>query len=318
MVRQTDACHEPVEGGDAAQQRMWASVEAVKGWLMPELPEVETLCRQLKEILSGKEILAVEILDPRLGVSEGEGLAGRKIESVYRQGKYIRIEMGKRGMDTVTFEKEKGREKIKQQPPDERLTAALHLRMTGRLFWQTDGAPAPPYTRLVISFAAGRLILIDPRKFATFCARPLETASALVENPLEGLPPHRLKKAAEKRRLPVKSFLMDQRFIAGIGNIYACEILYNACIDPRRQAGSLSAAEWREVQKAFAAVLLRAVECRGTTVSDWRDLFGMSGENQNHLEVYSREGKPCRRCGGMIERTKIGGRGTWLCPICQK
>lgn len=285
---------------------------------MPELPEVETLCRQLNEILPGEEILAVEVLDPLLGMAEGEGLAGRKIERVYRQGKYIRIEMGKGGQDPGISEPEKGRGKSKQRPPDDRLTAALHLRMTGRLFWQTDGAPTPPYTRLVISFAAGRLILIDPRRFATFCARPSEAAPALVENPLEGLPPHRLKKAAEQRRLPVKSFLMDQRFIAGIGNIYACEILYNAGIDPRRQAGSLSAAEWRKVQKASAAVLPRAVECRGTTVSDWRDLFGMSGENQNHLEVYSREGKPCRSCGGMIERTKIGGRGTWFCPICQK
>lgn len=285
---------------------------------MPELPEVETLCRQLNGLLPGKEILAVEVLDPLLGMTEGEGLAGRKIERVYRQGKYIRIELGKGGQHPGISEPEKGRGKRKQKPPDDRLTVALHLRMTGRLFWQTDGAPTPPYTRLVIFFAAGRLILIDPRRFATFCARPSETAPALVENPLEGLPPHRLRKAAEQRRLPVKSFLMDQRLIAGIGNIYASEILYNAGIDPRRQAGSLSAAEWRKVRKASATILLRAVECRGTTVSDWRDLFGMSGENQNHLEVYSREGKPCRRCGGMIERTKIGGRGTWFCPICQE
>ncbi|MBA4422096.1 MAG: formamidopyrimidine-DNA glycosylase [Syntrophus sp. (in: bacteria)] len=286
--------------------------------MMPELPEVETLCRQLNEILPGEKILAVEVLDPRLGTTEDEGLDGRKIERVYRQGKYIRIEMGKRSQDPGISGPEKGRGKIKQKPSDDRLTAALHLRMTGRLLWQTGSEPAPPYTRLVISFAAGRLILIDPRRFATFCVRPSETAPALVENPLEGLPPHHLKKTAEKRRLPVKSFLMDQRFVAGIGNIYACEILYHAGIDPRRHAGSLSDAEWRKVQKASAAVLPRAVECRGTTVSDWRDLFGMSGENQNHLEVYSREGKPCRRCGGMIQRTKIGGRGTWFCPICQK
>ncbi len=286
---------------------------------MPELPEVETLCRQLNETLPGEEILAVEVLDPLLGMAEGQGLVGRKIERVYRQGKNIRIETGKAGRHPGISEPEKGRGKSKQRPPDDRLTAALHLRMTGRLFWQTDGAPAPPYTRLVISFAAGRLILIDPRRFATFRSRPSETAPpALVENPLEGLPPHRLKKAAEKRQLPVKSFLMDQRFIAGIGNIYACEILYKAGIDPRRQTGSLSAAEWRKVQKASAIILPRAVECRGTTVSDWHDLFGRSGENQNHLEVYSREGKPCRSCGGMIERTKIGGRGTWFCPVCQK
>ena len=286
---------------------------------MPELPEVETLCRQLNNILPGEVILAVEVLDPRLGKSEGGGLAGWKIEGVYRQGKYIRIQMGKRGRDPDISDLEKGgRRKISQAPPDDRLTVALHLRMTGRLFWQTDGMPAPPYTRLIISFASGRLILIDPRRFATFCVRPPEAVPALVENPLKGLPPYRLKMAAEKRRLPVKSFLMDQRFIAGIGNIYACEILYSSGIDPQRQADSLSASEWRKVQKASAAVLPRAVECRGTTISDWRDLFGVSGENQDYLEVYSREGKPCRRCGGMIKRTKIGGRGTWFCPRCQK
>ena len=285
---------------------------------MPELPEVETLCRQLNEILPGEVIVAVEVLDPRLGKSESEGLAGRKIERVYRQGKYIRIQMGKRGRDRDVSEPEKSRGKIGRAPQEDELTVALHLRMTGRLLWQTDGTPTPPYTRLIISFTSGRLILIDPRRFATFCVRPPEAVPALVENPLKGLPPYRLKKAAEKRRLPVKSFLMDQRFIAGIGNIYACEILYSSGIDPRRQADSLSASEWRKVQKASAAVLPRAVECRGTTVSDWRDLLGRSGENQDYLEVYSREGKPCRRCGGMIERTKIGGRGTWFCPNCQK
>lgn len=285
---------------------------------MPELPEVETLCRQLNEFLPGAKILAIDILDPRLGKREGEGLAGRKIGSIYRQGKYIRIEMGKRGQNPVISEPGKGRKKIKPNRSENRLTAALHLRMTGRLLWQTSGGPAPSYTRLIISFATGRLILIDPRRFATFCVRPAETAPALVANPLEELPSQSLKKIAEKRRLPVKSLLMDQRFVAGIGNIYACEILYHAGIDPRRQAGGLSGAEWRKVQKASATVLPRAVECRGTSISDWRDLFGRSGENQNHLEVYSREGKPCHRCGGTIERTKIGGRGTWFCPTCQK
>lgn len=285
---------------------------------MPELPEVETLCRQLNEILPGERILAVEILDPRLGKKAGQGLAGRRIEMIHRQGKYIRIAMGKSDQGPGSSDMGKGRGKIRQRASDERLTAALHLRMTGRLLWQTQRGPAPAYTRLVISFAAGRLILIDPRRFATFCARLPETAPALVENPLDGLPPRLLAKTAENRRLPVKSFLMDQRFVAGIGNIYACEILYHAGIDPRRQAGSLSGAEWRKVRKASSLVLPRAVECRGTTVSDWRDLFGRSGENQNHLEVYSRDGKPCRRCGEMVKRSKIGGRGTWFCPACQK
>ncbi len=259
---------------------------------MPELPEVETLSRQLNKILPGEEILAVEAVDPRLG--KVPPLAGNRILSVYRQGKCIRIEV------------ENG------------LTAALHLRMTGRLLWQTDNAPIPPYTRLIIIFASGRLVLIDPRRFATFCVRPADAIPALLENPLSAFPAGRLRKIAGTRRLPVKSFLMDQRFIAGIGNIYACEILYKAAVDPRRPAGSLTAAEWRKVEQATATVLHRAVACRGTTVSDWRDLFGVSGTNQNNLEVYSREGTPCRRCGNPIERITMGGRGTWFCPACQQ
>ncbi|MHB9096553.1 MAG: bifunctional DNA-formamidopyrimidine glycosylase/DNA-(apurinic or apyrimidinic site) lyase [Syntrophales bacterium] len=259
---------------------------------MPELPEVETLCRQLNGIIPGEEILAVEILDSRLG--KVPSLIGKKVVSVHRRGKWIRSEM------------ENG------------LTAALHLRMTGRLLWQPDGAPLPPHTRLIITFAGGRVVLIDPRRFAVFCVLPEDTAPTCLANPLEGIPACRLREIAHGRRLPVKSFLMDQRFIAGIGNIYACEILFMAFVDPRRPAGSLTAAEWRKVEKATAAVLLRAVACRGTTVSDWRDLFGASGTNQEHLEVYSREGEPCRRCGDRIERTTMGGRGTWFCPSCQK
>jgi formamidopyrimidine-DNA glycosylase len=258
---------------------------------MPELPEVETLCRQLNTVISGAEVVAVEVADARLG--NVPPLVGERITSVCRRGKSIRI-----GMGSGT-------------------TAALHLRMTGRLLWQTVHAPVPPYTRLIISFATGRLTLIDPRRFATFCLQSTEAAATPLENPLEELPASRLRRIAGTRRLPVKSFLMDQRLISGIGNIYACEILHKAHVDPRRQAGSLSLAEWRRVEKAAAAVLRRAVDCRGTTVSDWRDLFGASGTNQNNLEVYSREGAPCRHCGSTVERVTLGGRGTWFCPVCQ-
>ncbi len=287
---------------------------------MPELPEVETLCRQLNTVLPGKRILRIEVLDPRLGnierkrgdsailfpgsVPDGsgpgkiEGLVGRRLTAVTRRGKYIHIQM------------------------DGGLTAALHLRMSGRLLYLAADVPLPfnffPYSRLVIGFSSGTLVLIDPRRFATFAVQPEGIAPALPDDPMEGLPAQRLREIARTRRRPVKSFLMDQRLIAGIGNIYACEILFDAGIDPRRPACSLATAEWRKVAKAAAVILRRAVACRGTTVSDWRDLFGCSGTNQDHLEVYSRQGAPCRRCGGSIERINQGGRGTWLCPICQK
>jgi formamidopyrimidine-DNA glycosylase len=176
----------------------------------------------------------------------------------------------------------------------------------------------PPFSRLAIRFSSGTLFLIDPRRFATFTLQPGGIPPALPNDPMEGLPVRHLREIAQGRRLPVKSFLLDQRLIAGIGNIYACEILFAAGIDPRRPSCSLTTAEWRKAAKAAAAILRRAVACRGTTVSDWRDLFGCSGTNQNHLEVYQRQGEPCRRCGGGIERIVQSGRGTWLCPICQK
>jgi formamidopyrimidine-DNA glycosylase len=285
--------------------------------MMPELPEVETLCRQLNALLPGKKVLAVEILDPRLGEREGDELTGRKIEAVYRQGKCIRMEIGKRGrISDLSPEKHLG--KVKDNRMDKGFTAELHLRMTGRLLWWTDAMSLPPYTRLVMTFSTGKLLLIDPRRFATFHARSSAAALPALSNPLEALPAYRLEKIAAGRRRPVKSFLMDQRFIAGIGNIYACEILHHACVDPRRPSGNLSPNEWRKVEEAAAVILPRAVACRGTTVSDWRDLFGISGENQEHLKVYSQDGETCRRCGGKIEYAKLGGRGTWFCPACQK
>ena len=259
---------------------------------MPELPEVETLCRQLNSILPGREIVAADVLDPRLGPAEG--LAGRKVEAVSRCGKYLQIRL------------------------DDGLVATFHLRMTGRLLWQEAGESLPSHARLILDFSAGRLVLIDPRRFATLHVGTGKKAETLVPDALEKLSPQRLRELAGTRRLPVKSFLMDQRFIAGIGNIYACEILHRAAVKPDRAAGSLSAAEWRKVALATAEILSRAVVCRGTTVSDWRDLFGQSGTNQNHLVVYGRTGEPCPRCGAAIERVAMSGRGTWFCPSCQK
>lgn len=283
---------------------------------MPELPEVETVCRQLKTILPGQEILRVEILDHRLG--KIDGLVGRRVEGVKRRGKFLQICI-RGGM-----------------------IAELHLRMSGRLLWQESGTaplsripgsigggpgnpaermgnstPVADYSRLVIAFPAGTLTLIDPRRFATLTLLPSEGLPLLGEDPLDGLSAQRLRDAARTRRMPVKAFLMDQRLIAGIGNIYACEILFAAGIDPRRPSSGLRPADWGNVAKMAAAILGRAVACRGTTVSDWRDLFGCGGTNQEHLEVYARQGEICRRCGGRIERIAQSGRGTWFCPSCQ-
>ncbi len=192
----------------------------------------------------------------------------------------------------------------------------FQMRMTGRFFW-SEGGELPAHARLVFSFSGGSLVLSDPRRFATVHLSGLPAESPVPDG-LEKLDPKSLAAAARRRKLPVKSFLMDQKAVAGIGNIYASEILYRAGIDPERPACSLNPAEWKKIAAVAARVLKKAVESRGTSVSDWQDLFASHGEYQHHLQVYGRKGKPCAKCGGDIRRIVIAGRSTFFCPKCQK
>ena len=259
---------------------------------MPELPEVETLCRQLRRVITNREILSVEILDHRLGAVDG--LVGRKITAVTRQGKAVEIKLDN----------------------DARLL--LHLRMTGKMQWQMASRALQPHTRFTISFSHGRLLCIDPRRFATLDITADGSSQAFVKEPLHDFRTEEVHKIARVKKLPVKSFLMDQRLIAGIGNIYACEILHEVSISPWRRVSGVSLREWRKIERATKEILERAIACRGTTVSDWRDLFGRKGEYQHELKVYGREGLPCIRCQGIIERLRLSGRGTYFCPTCQR
>ncbi len=256
---------------------------------MPELPEIETLCRQLRSVIVGRRILSSRVIDPKL--QHLPPLAGRSVRSISRHGKKM-IWLLSDGMCLI-----------------------FQMRMTGRLFW-LEGGEIPPYARLVFSFEGGRLILSDPRRFATvhLCSPP--TASPVPDG-LEKLDPKSLAEAARRRRLPVKSFLMDQKAVAGIGNIYASEILHGAGINPIRPACSLELAEWKKVAAVAARVLKRAVDSRGTSISDWQDLFAHCGENQHRLRVYGRKGKPCAKCRNEIHRIVIAGRSTFYCPRCQ-
>jgi len=258
---------------------------------MPELPEVETLCRQLAPMIRDTVIRSLKILDPKL--SAIPGLPGKTVPAVERIGKRALIRL------------------------DDGTDLALHLRMSGRLLWRTT-AGALPYTRMILSFDAGYLLLVDPRRFATLTADCRQTDLCPVPNPLQEIGPGHLQTLAAERRLPVKAFLMDQRIIAGIGNIYVCEILHAAGIHPQRQAGALSQPEWKKIAGAAMRILRQAVACRGTSISDWRDLFGQPGEYQHHLRVYGRAGKACLRCAGQVERIVVGGRGTFYCPACQQ
>ena len=258
---------------------------------MPELPEVETLCRQLRKRILKAEILDLLILDKKLGSPEKP--VGRRVRSVKRRGKHVDI-----GLDD-------GR------------TLGLHLRMSGRLLWQRRDDAAPAHTRFQILFATGRLICIDPRRFATLRYCDGKNTAAPVAKPLRRFSAPALRDAARRRTLPVKSFLLDQKTIAGIGNIYACEMLHGAAVSPWRRACDLSVEEWRKVAGAGDRILRRATACRGTSISDWHDLHGKKGTYQRHLAVYGRAGSACMRCGESVQRSVLGGRGTFFCPRCQ-
>jgi len=259
---------------------------------MPELPEVETLCRQLREIVLNEEIRGFEVRDAKIGAVSG--FTGRKIFSVTRDGKTLVIQL------------------------DDDTELLLHLRMTGRLLWQVHHQKVIPYTRFVIIFPHGNLFCIDPRRFATLAIQKNGSGKAIISDPLQTCWAPVLHEISCTRKMPVKSFIMDQRVIAGIGNIYASEILHEAAIDPMRSTCKVTLRELEALSWAGRNILQRAIDCRGTSVSDWRDLFGSRGEYQNELKVYRRESLPCLRCGCTIKRIRVSGRGTYFCAHCQQ
>ena len=257
---------------------------------MPELPEAETLCRQLRQTVIGAQVVQTEMHDWKLG--EIRGLEGRRIVSINRWGKRVEMVL------------------------DDGVTMSLHLRMTGRLLWQ-NGTGLPPHSRFVMSLPQGKIILIDSRRFATLSVQVGAGCVPSGIDPLVEDAPLGLTAMSRGRLSPVKSFLMDQRCVAGIGNIYACEVLHATQISPWRRTCDLSFSDWEMMAGAMRSVLSKAIVCRGTTISDWRDLFGEEGEYQKYLMVYGREGEPCLRCGGRITRRKLSGVGTYFCPSCQ-
>jgi formamidopyrimidine-DNA glycosylase len=259
---------------------------------MPELPEVETLCRQLKQTIMGAVIEELVILDDKIG--HLENVSGLRVRSVERQGKFLLIRL------------------------DQGRTLHLHLRMSGRLLWHRHPDALPAHSRFMIRFPHGKLICVDPRRFATLALNDPKDRTASVPDPLKAINASKLRKAAQGRHAPVKSFLLNQAVVAGIGNIYACEMLHEASVSPWRGAGSLSPVEWRRIALAGQNILRKATDCRGTSISDWRDLYGEKGEYQLHLTVYGRRGLPCPHCGETVRRIAISGRGTWYCATCQQ
>lgn len=267
---------------------------------MPELPEVETIARGLDAAVRGRRIEAVEIHWARSVDARSVPLAllaGDTIASVGRLGKFVAVHL------------HSGR------------VLAVHLRMTGRLVVQRADDRIS-HERASMTLDDGwRIAFGDARKFGRF--RLLEAgdtaALGVGVDPFDAaLDAPAFARLVAKRRTPIKTLLLDQRRIAGIGNIYACEALYRARIRPRRQAGKLTRIEHRRLLRAVRQVLEKAIARRGSSVDDYVDAEGMQGGFQNFLTVYGRAGLPCRRCRTPIRRIVLGQRGTYYCPSCQR
>lgn len=270
---------------------------------MPELPEVETIVRGLAPHVIGRRVRRVEVREPRLrqriAPDFARALTGRTIRALARAGKTVVAAL------------------------DDERRWLVHLGMTGRLTLQDGGAPPRLHDHVVIALDDGRrLVYNDVRRFGRLVVVAPERVAAEVGLGLEPLGAdvraEVLAARARRRRLSVKAFLMDQRQLVGIGNIYASEILFHAGLRPGRRCGRLSVADWERVVAATRRVLEDAIACGGSTISDYRDGFDGFGSYQKRHAVYGRAGEPCVRCGTRLRSRAIVGRSSFYCPSCQR
>jgi formamidopyrimidine-DNA glycosylase len=271
---------------------------------VPELPEVETIRRALAPRVEGRRLGAVEVLDPRwtapLDPGEAETrLSGRAVERLERRGKYLLWVL------------------------EDDLVLAQHLRMTGTLLYDPPGEP--PHTRVRLPLDDGhRLVVCDPRRFGT--GHLLEGEAGLriyldarlgLEPLDERFTPQHLHALARRSRAPLKPFVLDQKKMAGVGNIYADEALFRARLHPLRPADRLTRAQAQELHGALRDVLRDGIDARGASIDDYRDPEGVQGSFQDAFRVHLRAGEPCPRCGRPVRKLVVGGRGTYVCEGCQ-
>ncbi|MGB7587777.1 MAG: bifunctional DNA-formamidopyrimidine glycosylase/DNA-(apurinic or apyrimidinic site) lyase [Solirubrobacterales bacterium] len=287
---------------------------------MPELPEVETVCRQLDPELAGQRIERLEVLDERwcrpVAPAELEqAVSERTIEGLGRRGKYLLLAL------------------------EEAQTLVMHLRMTGNLILVDDGDALDPsegrrlyegerstserHLRARFALEDGReLWFTDPRRFGegflidnTDLERRFERLGV---EPLSGeFTAEVLAGVAAKRTAPLKSFLLDQSTVAGVGNIYADEALFRARLHPLSPAGSMRPEHHEALRDAIVAALEAGIDGGGASIDDYRDGRGERGRMQDEFLVHTREGEPCPRCDGTIVRIVVAGRSTYYCPNCQ-
>jgi formamidopyrimidine-DNA glycosylase len=276
---------------------------------MPELPEVETVRRGIEKAVVGSTIVEAHVTGKRSvrrqPIAEFERLLrGRRVVAANRKGKYLLVAL-------------------------DRGTLVVHLRMSGQLVLQADAAAeVAPHTHARLQLDDGReLRFVDPRTFGELFVAGAggidldEVLSGLGRDPLnDGIDARWLAEQAAGRRTPLKAFLLDQRRICGVGNIYADEICFTARLRPDRPVGSLEDADFQALAAATGEVIKRATKEGGSSLRDerYRDVFGDLGGFQRYLAVYGRGGEKCPRCGGTIERIRLAGRSSHFCPDCQR
>jgi formamidopyrimidine-DNA glycosylase len=276
---------------------------------MPELPEVETVRRMLETCVPGRRIRRAAVSKLRLRTASlaklPAALEGRTFGTPRRTGKFLFLDL------------------------DAGVTLLSHLGMSGRwLFWADERSAdgSMPHVHLKLSLAGGGALWYqDIRRFGMLRVVPLDRLAhdasirLLGPDPLVEPPTgESLRALARGARVAVKNFLLDQRRIAGLGNIYVSEVLFRAALDPRRRAGTLTTLEWARVAREVPLVLGESIARMGTTFSTYRTIWNEPGEYGEQLLVYDRAGRPCRRCGGAVRRIVQGGRATFFCPGCQK
>lgn len=276
------------------------------GHRVPELPEVETIRRRLAPALEGRSFEHVEITDPRLTrpddpVGVARELEDERVAKVDRRGKYV----------IVRFES--GRALL------------IHLRMTGSLRHAKKGMlEVDPHRRAVVTLDDGSDVAYrDVRRFGTWLLLEPSEVDGYIDARVGPEPladTYKTKHLAEKletRRAPIKAAILDQRTVAGVGNIYADEALWRAQVHPLTPANELRADEVKAVHKGIRASLQAGVRRQGSTLRDYQLPDGSSGTAQDRFKAYGRAGLPCERCGTPIDKIRVAGRGTWYCPTCQ-
>lgn len=273
---------------------------------MPELPEVETVKRTLSPHLIGKTIITCENIRGEVikhpdAMGYAAAVSGRRIEDLGRRGKYLLIRL------------------------DSGDSIVVHLRMTGRLLYAEAAHPRQKHTHVVMHLDDGcELRFCDTRRFGCLWLLGKDEEDSFTGMQNLGIEPFDeqfsaayLQQHLGKRKITAKQGILDQAVLAGLGNIYADEALFAAGVHPQKPCTQVTAEQWQKLAEAIPPILCSSIANNGTTFNDYRDGEGKEGANLPFLQAYGRGGQPCRRCGALLAKTRVGGRGTVFCPICQ-